>query len=239
VDTVTDPRWVPLRVEAILTQPVVGLPRDPMHLDGPLSWGAYQDALCTGDTRTLRLPPMGEWAHDFDLPLATWTAACTRADPDPRLLAADGRQVWGWACSVADYRIVRHTVAQVRRRPPTDQMATWTVAASYHPGLGPRRAANLAHQGVWVDRIRWWVLGEPVRLREMLDRVTHVGRLARHGWGQVGAWEIHVDEAAAGRWRRRWWPDALGVPHPVRAPYHHASRMMLCRLGGVDADVSG
>lgn len=229
-DTTTDSRWTPVRVEAAMVEAVIGLPSDPMHLDGPLAWGAYQDALHVADPGTLRLPPMGEWAHDFALPLATWVRPCTRPDPDPRLLAADGVSVWGWACSRAEYRILRHTAAHVRRRPPVDEMAYWTDAARYHPGLGPRRAANLQHQGAQVDGLRWWALADPERLQKLLDRVTNVGRLVRHGWGRVQSWTVVVDESALVRWHDRWMPADGGVPQTVRAPYHHDSRRMPCRL---------
>jgi len=228
-DTTGDGRWTPVRVDARLAQPVVGLPRDPMHLDGPLSWAAYLDALDAADRETLRLPPMGSWAHDFVQPFATWTAACTRDDPDPRLLGADGVSVWGWACSAASYRVVRHAVAQVRRRPPVDEMVRWTAAERYHPALGPRRAANMQHQAVWVDGMSWWALADPGRLRELLSRLTHVGRLARHGWGQVLSLDVVEDPEAAVRWQDRWFPQVGGVPGTVRAPYHHESRRMPCQ----------
>jgi CRISPR type IV-associated protein Csf3 len=232
VDTVTGPQWTPVRVEARFSEAVIGLPKDPMHLDGPLAWSAYQDALMAGDPGTLRLPPMREWAHDFVLPLAVWTAPCTRSDPDPRLLAADGMSAWGWACSQARYRVLRHTVAHVRRRPPNDQMAYWTSAERYHPALGPRRAANIQHQGVWVDTVRWWALADPGRLRQLLDRVTHVGRLARQGWGRVMSWTVVDDPAAVKLWRARWFPGVGGEPQTVRAPYYHESRRMPCVLDG-------
>lgn len=228
VDTTGDGGWTPVRVTARFAQPIVGLPRDPMHLDGPLSWAAYLDAVECEDRATLRLPPMREWAHDFTMPLATWTGPCTRPDPDPRLLAADGVSVWGWACSAARYGVVRHTAARIRRRPAVDQMVEWTSADRYHPALGPRRAADVPHQAVWVDRVEWCALADPARLRVLLCRLTHVGRLARHGWGQVLGWDVVVDGAARGGWRWRWFPAAGGVPGTVRAPYHHGSRRMPC-----------
>lgn len=225
-DTTTDPGWTPVRVEATLAQPVVGLPRDPMHLDGPLSWAAYLHTLHNG----VELPPLtGEWAHDLTLPLATWTAQCTRPDPHRGLLAADGHSVWGWACSRAEYRVLRHDVAHVRRRPELEQMAFWTTAARHHIGLGPRRAANVPHQAVWVDALRWWALADPDRLQTLLGRLTHVGRLARHGWGQILHIHVTPDPEAATRWRHRHMPHPGGVPHTIRAPYWHSSRRMPCR----------
>lgn len=227
IDNTADPRWVPVRVEARFVQPIVGLPKDPMHLDGPLSWAAYLDAVDNADRETLRLPPMREWAHDFRLPLATWTAPCTRDDPDPRLLTAGGT-VWGWACSSATYQIMRHDVAHVRRRPAVDQMARWTASDKYHPALGPRRAANMQHQAVWVDAVSWWALAEPARLAALLARLTNVGRLARHGWGRILDITVTTDDTAVVQWRRRNFPQAGGAPATVRAPYHHDSRRMPC-----------
>lgn len=234
-DTVTEPGWTCVRVEARFAEPVIGLPKDPMHLDGPLSWGAYQDAIATGDRATVRLPPMGEWAHDFILPLATWIGPCTHPAPDPRLLAADGTSMWGWTCSRAQYEVVQHTAAQVRRRPPVNQMARWTSAPRYHPALGPRRAANMNHQGVWIHGARWWALAEPARLQQLLGRVTHVGRLARQGWGRVLSWTVAEDPMATSLWRDRWFPAVGGPLATVRAPYHHQSRRMPAQLNDVAA----
>jgi hypothetical protein len=173
---------------------------------------------------------MDEGAYDFGLPLATWIAPCSREDPDPRLLAADGTSVWGWACSRAHYRVLRHTVAAVRRRPPVDEMAYWSTAAKHHPGLGPRRAVDAAHQAVWVDGITWYALADPDRLQSLLSLLTHVGRLARHGYGQVLSATVQEHAPAVRRWRSRWLPHPAGVPQTVRAPYHHQSRRMSCNL---------
>jgi hypothetical protein len=200
-----------------------------MHLDGPLSWCAYRAAVEGGDPSALRLPPMREWAHDFVLPLATWTAPCTRPDPDPRLLGADGTSVWGWACSAAHYRVLRHTVAAVRRRPATDEMTYWTTAARHHPGLGPRRAVDARHQAVWVDRVRWYALADPDRLAQLLTLLSHTGRLVRHGWGQVLSISVQPHVDAADRWRLRDWPHPGTSLRSIRAPYHHHSRRMPCR----------
>lgn len=224
VDTTTDPGWTPVRIEAVLAQPIVGLPRDPMHLDGPLAFAAWLEFQHQGGT----LPPIQDWAEDFTLPLATWTAPCTRPNPDQRLLAADGASVWGWACSRVHYQVLRHDLVHVRRRPALEQMAFWTPAGKHHIGLGPRRAANVPHQAVWVDRLAWWALADPDRLRPLLDRLTNVGRLARHGWGQLLNITVAEDSAAVDRWRERHMPQPGGAPATIRAPYWHESRRMPC-----------
>lgn len=230
VDTTGDGRWTPLRVTALLAQPVVGLPRDPLHLDGPIQWAAFQAALHAG----AKLPPLppGAWPHDYATPMATWTAPCTRPDPDPRALG-DGGQAWGWACSAASYEAVRHDVAWVRRKPALAEMAHWTTAGRHHIGLGPRRAANVPHQAAWTCRIVWWCLADPQPLADMLrTHVTHLGKLARHGWGHVLEWTVETDEAATSKWRARDMPDADGSPASIRAPYWHDGRRMPARRGG-------
>lgn len=229
-DTTADPQWTPLRVTARFSQPIVGIPKDPMHLDGPLQWAAYLAATEQG----LALPPIGRWAHDFTMPVATWTAPCTRPDPDPRLLAADGVSVWGWACSAASYRVLRHDVAHVRRKPALEAMALWTGASRHHIGLGPRRAANTPHQAAWVDAITWWCLGDLDGLRLLLARLTNVGRLARHGWGHILDIEVAPDPQAVTRWKGRTFPEPGGRLLAVRAPYWHESRRMPCSLTRLD-----
>jgi len=224
VDTTTDPGWTPVRVTVTLADPIVGIPRDPMHLDGPVSRAAFLAA----SSRGLRLPPMGEWVHDFQLPFATWTAPCTRSDPDPRLLAADGQSVWGWACSAAHYTVLRHIVAYVRRRPALEEMARWCTDRKHHISLGPRRAANIPNQGAWVQTITWWALADKPRLEKLLTRLTHLGRMARHGWGRILTTKVEEDPKAVHLWRLRDMPDPAGQIATIRAPYWHRSREMLC-----------
>ena len=225
-DTTTSPAWTPARVTIALSDPIVGVPRDPLHLDGPLSWAAYLEATHAG----VDLPPIGrDWIHDFALPLATWTGPCTRPDPDPRLLAADGVNVWGWACSAANYSVTRHTVAHVRRKPALEEMARWCTDRRHHISNGPRRAANITKQAAWVDRVVWWCLADVPLLQSMLGRLTHLGQQARHGWGRIHTVTVEEDQTAWEAWRLRDMPDPGGTPGgSIRAPYWHQSRRMLC-----------
>src|SRR5690554_1403069 len=99
-DTTADPRWQPVRVVARLATPVIGLDAHPMHLDGPVSWGAYLAYIAEHGHDAL--PPLSDnHAVDFALPLATWNMHGT----------------WGWACSRAHYTPVGYTTVAMRRRP--------------------------------------------------------------------------------------------------------------------------
>lgn len=223
VDTTADPELVPIRVDAVLAAPTVGMPANPLHLDGPLAWGAFVEFSETGG----QLPPMSaDQVEDFRLPLATWTAAPTGSEAHPLVLnSAD--EAWGWACSVAEPVKSVPTIAAVRRMPAMGQMADHSHDRSHHPGYGPRRAVNATHEARAFTRASWWAMAtDPDRVQALLDRVTNLGRLARHGWGQVREWSVDVDTDAAHRWKRRAFPDPDGPLGTIRAPYHHRSRRM-------------
>ena len=164
-DTTTDPRWQRVTITARLAEPVIGLDSHSLCLDGPLSWCAATEALSQG----VRLPPIQrDWTADLMLPLATWTAPPSRPEVDPRLLAADGRQVWGWACSRAHYSVLGYTATQVRRRPAVAEMARYSTAAKHHAGLGPHKARDTAMSTTIVDTLTWYALGDLDRLAALL-----------------------------------------------------------------------
>lgn len=224
-DTTAHPGWDPVRVLARLAEPVVCLAEHDTPLDGPASFAMFHTALGA----RVPLPPPGTWSIDFALPLATWTAPCSRPDPDPRLLAADGAAVWGWACSKALYTPRLHTAVHMRRRPAVAQMARYTTDRTYHAGLGPYKARSGILPAVVTDEIAWFALADADALRTTLSTLTHLGRGARHGHGRVLEWRVEHDEEAHTGWRRRSFPHHGGFPGSIRAPYWHPSRRMPCR----------
>lgn len=223
VDTTGDPGWAPVRVTAVLAEPVVALASHPAHLDGPLSWAAYVAARRAG----VRIPPIEpDWAPDFTLPLATWTAPAP-AGCDPRLCAADPARVWGWACSRAHYNGA-HTVVVTRRRPATDVMARYTTDRRHHLSAGPLKARSQPTEATLAREVTWWALADPEPLRAALVDVPVLGRKGRHGHGRILTWHVEADPDAAARWQDRDWPDPAGLPGSLRAPYWHASRRLPC-----------
>lgn len=226
VDTTTSPQWTPVRVVARLTEPVVGLDTNPLHLDGLLSWAGYLTHV--DQHGHLHLPPLSpDQCADFALPLATWAMPASVPDPHPLAVGAGGL-VWGWACSAAWYTPAGHTTVNVRRRPATDVMARYTTDNSHHLSTGPLKARDTPHPATLVGEVTWWALADRARLQAMLDRVIGVGRMPRHGHGRVLRWTVGRDDTAIDQWRWRHLPDPAGRPETIRAPYHHHSRRMPC-----------
>jgi len=145
-DTSRDGRHRPFRVDVVVSEPVVGLGEAALHLDGPLSWCAHQQAEVEG----MRFPPVTpEWICDFTLPLATWT----RPGPPrhPKAAAADGG-TWGWCGSRGRWTPAAHTAVQTRRMPHVEAHARFTAARRFHAGLGPTKARNTIAEAVRVWR---------------------------------------------------------------------------------------
>lgn len=227
-DTIGGPDWVPVQVVATLAEPVITV-ADQMLLDGPLSWCAYLAAREQG----LVLPPMSRaQVGDFRLPLAVWT--CPAPDgADSLALTSDG-QAWGWACSRAHWTGRGSTGAEVRKRPPVQQMARWTSAARHHDGLGPHKARNVTYPARLASSVEWWALGDPDRIADLLTRLRSLGRVTRHGNGRVASVTVRRGEwADRDRWRDRPLPDpdGAGPIGSVRAPHWHATRRMPLRDG--------
>ena len=77
----------PLLVTARIDGPCVGLVEQPVMLDGPLAWAAWQQAAATGQQTA---PIDATQAPDFPLPLDRWG----RGD------------VWGWCTSAGDVHVL-------------------------------------------------------------------------------------------------------------------------------------
>lgn len=222
-DTTDDAVMVPVRITATMAEPIVR-PGHPMCLDGPLSWCAVQSAVEQGRV----VPPIArEWTPDLALPVATWCRPPSISDPDPRLLAADGTRVWGWACSAAHYDTALHGAVQIRKKPAQRELVRFTRENRFHPGLGPHKARDLTLAAEWVPTITWWALTpDPQSLAGLLTHLTHLGADTGHGHGRILSLGVTRDPHARQRWRQRPLPDPGGRLGSIRAPYHHHSRRM-------------
>lgn len=228
-----DPR--PLLVTARMGGPLTYY-GDGLHLDGPLSYGAYQEWL--DDHDPAEMPPIGgPTVVDFAMPLATWRSTYI-GEVHPSILDHGG-QVWGWCCSAAQAAWVLPRKREVRKRSALDEMVRWTAAPSENYASGPRKSKDLAFPTVFSPTIRWYAYGDPARVHQLLERVHHIGKLSHHGSGPVLSWEVAEVEADLSVWRgttlMRRLPatEALllgrsATYRGVRAPYHHPSREVLC-----------
>lgn len=225
-DTTGDGAWDPLTITVTLDEPLVGDLSQPITGDGALAWCAYLEHV--EDRGRTSLPPMrpGVSALDWDLGLATWTRPVSGPVTDPDSLAAGGH-AWGWACSHHTPVPGALTAVAVRRKPAEQPMGRYTRERRHHLGAGPHKARDTIHPAAWVGDIVWHALGDLDRVAGLLARLTHIGRLGRHGYGRVA--RIHVERGGdRDGWRARTLPTPGGRPDGIRAPYHHDTRRMPC-----------
>lgn len=189
-----------LTITARLGSPVVELDRRPLMLDGPLAWAAAQlDGW----------QPLLDHVPDTRLPLATWEE--------------DG--TYGWCVSQALYDPVAYTSVEVRRKPELTAYARYTRDGRFHSALGPHKARDTTLPATWVRTLTWHAeVTDVPRLRELLDVIHGVGKLAAHGYGRVLSWQ--VDPGPADGWRDRPMPSTHGPGRAYRPPYHLAERQI-------------
>ena len=226
VDTTADPRWEPMRVRAILAEPIVtydGL----LMLDGPLAKGAYYAFVREHGRHAL--PPMSEEVVDFDLPLAAWTRAVPAgATVHPSLLNSRG-EIWGWCVSRAEADWIAETKVEVRKRPPLADFARYTDAKDHHTSLGPMKAKDVAFPARVAWELHWYALGDRDEVARLLQFVPGVGKLCHHGWGYVERWIVEpMGPMERDRWMARHLPAERGRIMSVRAPHHHRHRRAPC-----------
>ena len=198
----------PVAITAFLTSAVVALERG-VILDGPLSftWAA----LATKAGRTL--PPIRDnFVFPIPMPFQRWEIGGT----------------WGWCCSKANERILKWTVAEIRRKPATDAMALFTTAPKHHAWLGPTKARNTTLSARIVTEMRWHALvTDPDELYRLLAATTSVSGRWRNGFGQVAKWLVEPS-ADPDLWRSRPLPQPGGEMTPVRPPYWHRTTWAPC-----------
>jgi len=226
VDTTADPRWEPMRVRAILAEPIVTTDALLM-LDGPVAKGAYY--LYIREHGRYSLPPIAEEAVDFELPFATWTRPAPEgARLHPSLLNARG-EVWGWCVSRAEADWICETKVEVRKRPPIGEFARYTDAKDHHTSLGPMKAKDVAFPARVAWELRWYALGDRDAVAHLLSLVPGLGKLCHHGWGYVERWIVEpMGPMERDRWMARHFPASGGRIMGVRAPYHHRHRRAPC-----------
>lgn len=85
--------------------------------------------------------------------------------------------------------------------------------------------------------VSWCVVGEPTRIRALLDLVSHVGKKTEMGWGCVSEWRVaptdHDWSVRDGDALTRPVPDPDGVLYGFRPPYWLPRNQAPCRLPAI------
>lgn len=179
------PQMQPLQVTFEIDTPMRA-PEEPIHLDALLAWAAVEEA-------------GGDIAAQERLPLE-------------RYEAKDGQWVW-CASRVIPRVLFRDQMPAIRAFRPAD----WARAKGevfqggpnkVSPGTGPYKAYQFSIPTIQVDFARAWCIGDPHRVVDLLDRVSHLGKLRRLGCGRVRTVRVEKDPLAEERWKLRTMPDA-------------------------------
>ncbi len=225
---------IPLRITAVLAEPVVTY-LDGLHLDGPLSYGAFR--LLPVEEREALPPIDGPVATDMDIPLKRWTCPAIE-NTDPNILDAEG-MLWGWCASAAHADWQLETSVQIRKRPAISEMVHRTSSPSVQISAGPFKAQDKRYPAMFAWEVHWFAVGCLAPVERLLAEVPAIGKLTHHGHGRILRWRVepwHEDwsvERGDGLTRRMpvGWHSGEGWPGrgAIRAPYHHRSRVVPCR----------
>lgn len=216
----------PLKIDFKLASPVVVDSEYPIHLDGLLAWARVKEAEEGGDPNP--------WAAGDDLPLAK----------------AGSGDDWVWQASRLLFvpATPRQLVNMQRKCDPDRfygdfERGLWKPSRGDSPPTintmsGQLRAYQFYTSVQWMARVEAWCVGDTDRIQTLLDRVEHIGKMGRNGFGQVLQVTVSEDSTANDHWRLRALPnDVAGVEgveyaqayHPPRAPYWDKVRRVQMR----------
>lgn len=189
-----------LEVTFTLATPVVIESEHPVHFDGLLASCVAQEAQEFGSATA--------WADADDL-----SHLLERTDAD-----ANGEWVWKASQLVYEPASEKFLTSIVRRCEPEAFMQAQSSGLlamrrqrSYlSSAAGPERGYFLNHTYQWMRSAKAWCIGDPVEIQAALQRVLHLGKMGRNGYGMVSG--ITVDVVPdAGLWRRRFMPSGHAI----------------------------
>jgi len=204
----------PLKITWELVFPAV-LGDMPIHLDGLLAWAAADAA---GDDGV-------PWWEVIDkLPLAK---------------AVRGEH-WVWKASTVSFQkdtppstlIYRRSVDFEAARNTERDTGGLNMKRSSLRKAGQYKSWQLQAPLTQVSSAQAWCMGVKSEIESLLDRVTHLGKLARLGYGHISGFHVEVDSDAETRWQQRTlpWPRegyamVLGNSKP---PYWRRDQRIQC-----------
>ena len=217
---------VPLKITFCFSSPVAGDSDYPIHLDGLLAWARVDEATKAGAANP--------WQEQDDLPLAK---------------AGNGDD-WVWQASRLAFtpKAPRQLVNQQRKCDPDRFYADFErkywkptrgdTPPTINPLSGQQRAYQFYVPIQWMEKAEAWCVGDEARVRELLSRIDHVGKMGRNGFGLISRMDIEVDGGAQQQWKLRVLPlDVSGlesvsygeVLSTPRAPYWEKTHRVLMR----------
>lgn len=212
----------PLRVEWRFAAPLALASDYPVHLDALLAW-------CVMDERE-RAGSENPWADADDL-----SALLERTEP-----SQPGGDDWCWKASrlnvewASDFQYLN----MVRKSEPLEFLEGYDrnlIGGRKRSGINTMSGQQRGYQWLlpcrWAERAVAYCIGDAQAIEAALSRLTHIGKMARNGFGRVKSVSVEPDEGASVRWRYRTLPaheaqqpmpapaTLIPVQRPLRAPY--------------------
>ena len=204
----------PLKVTFTLSHPVVFDNEYSIHLDALLAWARVQDAIETGC--------LNPWPEGDDLPLArigqgadwVWKASRLFFTPEtPRELINMQRK----SDPEMFYKDFDEGLWAIRNK------ASGIVSGKTPPKINTQSGQFRAYQyyvsAQWMSKTEAWCIGDFDKVKALLDRITHIGKMGRAGFGTVADVAVEVDQEANWKWALRPLPMDVVPPVDVECEY--------------------
>lgn len=189
----------PVKVTFLMRTPLV-VPTTAKHLDALLSWAAVQEADFADHDEPISMQ------HDTGIAKHhVGTAWCFMASCLEYEWLGEADQLHYIKRSKLEDFAGAWCDGLLNKRPYFDGARGTTKAGSY---LQPIRQANRVSAYAVVDDMK--------RFEQLMNWVTHIGKLAHKDWGAVRSFEIAHDDQALSSWSKRNLP--VESPFAIGAP---------------------
>lgn len=182
-----------------------------MHLDALLAWSAVREAEEAGHPSPLDAQESLPLASDAGEGGAVWCASQLMWQP----LAPPNQMM---VTKRFELEELARRKGKVYEGGP-NQMT---------PGTGPYKSFMFHVPTVWASQVVAYAIGNLSEVDRLLSRVTHIGKMRRIGLGQIGHYQVDVDQEAERFWKLRIMPRALDGYEPImavtRPPYWGSER---------------
>lgn len=166
---------IPLQITAHL-DPLgapLAMPDGYVHLDGLLAFAvALRD----------NLPPIIDEADILPIEIPV------EREPSGRFHMASASLPIDWLC---------HEKRYTQRRFPVELAPMMTDMKRVNLAAGAQKNFRIPLDNGRVDRLVWYVIGEPVEIRQLLMLISHIGKRRGVGYGKVSQWDVEP-------WQMTW-----------------------------------